>query len=87
MELVGVCQVPEAPFGLIADARVGGTPLRALVDTGAIIKLIRSDVYSKLTAAPALRTYKGSLETADGPPVNVDGWITTNLELGSMVPG
>ena len=84
IEFVGVCQVPEAPLGLIADARVGGTPVRALVDTGATINLIRSDVYGRLTAAPALRTYKGSLETADGRAVKVDGWITTNLELGSI---
>ena len=84
LEFVGVCQVPEAPFGLIADARVGGTPVRALVDTGAKINLIRSDVYSRLSAAPALQTYKGSLETADGRAVIVDGWITTNLELGSI---
>ena len=55
-EFVGVCQVPEAPFGLIADARVGETPVRALVDTGATINFIRSNVYSRLTAAPALRT-------------------------------
>ena len=84
LEFVAVCQVPEAPFGLIADARVGGTPVRALVDTGATINLIRSDVYSRLTAAPALRTYKGSLERADGRAVNVDGWITSNMELGSI---
>ena len=84
LEFVGVCRVPEAAFGLIADARVGGTPVRALVDSGSTINLIRSDVYSRLTAAPALRTYKGSPETADGRAVNVDGWITTNLELGSI---
>ena len=84
MQFVGGCQVSEAPFGFIADARVGGTPVRSLVDTGATINLIRSDVYIRLTAAPALRTYKGSLETADGCAVNVDGWITTNLELGSI---
>ena len=27
---------------------------------------------------------QGSLETADGRAVKVDGWITTNLELGSI---
>ena len=80
-------QVPEASFGLKGDARVAGTPVRALVDTGATINLIRSDVYSKLTAAPALRTCKGSLETANGRAVNVDGWNTTNLELGSIDDG
>ena len=84
MEFVGVCQAPEAPFGLIADARVGGTPVRALVDNGATINFIRNNVYGRLTAAPALRAYKGSLETADGRAVKVDGWITTNLELGSI---
>ena len=76
-------QVLEASFGLIADARVGGTPVRALVDTGATINLIRSDVYGRLTAAPALQ-YNLSLETADGRAVKVDGWVTTNLELGSI---
>ena len=58
--------------------------MRALVDTGATINLIRSDVYGRLTAAPALRTYNLSLETADGRAVKVDGWVTTNLELGSI---
>ena len=84
MEFVGVCQVPEAPFGLIADARVGGNPVRALVDNGDTINLIRSNVYGRLTAAPALQAYKGSLKTADGRAVKVDGWITTNVELGSI---
>ena len=61
--------------------------MRALVDTGATINLIRSDIYSKIVAAPRLRTYNDSLETADGPTVSVDGWVTTKLELGSINDG
>ena len=84
MEFVGVCHVPEAPFRLIADARVERTPVKALVDIVAILNFIRSDVHRKLVAASALRLNKGSLETAVGCPVNIDGWVTTNLKLESI---
>ena len=83
LEFVGVGQAAKAPLGLTADVCVGGTPVRALVGTGATIILIRSDVYSKLVAAPP-PTYNGSLETADGRAVSVDGWVTTNLKRGSI---
>ena len=55
LEFVSVCRVPEAPFGLIAIAILGGLPVKALVDTGATINLIRSEVYHNLTTAPPLR--------------------------------
>ena len=48
LEFVSVCRVPEAPFGLIAEAILGGLPVKALVDTGATINLIRSEVYHNL---------------------------------------
>ena len=41
----------RSTFGLIADARVGGTPVRALLETGATINLIRSNANSKMTNA------------------------------------
>ena len=84
LEFVSVCRVPEAPFGLIAEATLGGLPVKALVDTGATSNLIRSEVYHNLTTAPPLRPYKGTLETADGRQVGVEGWVTANLELGSI---
>ena len=84
LEFVSVCQVPEAPSGLIVDARLGGTPVKALVDTGATTNLIRSEVYRTLVSGRALQPYKGTLETADGRPIEVDGWVTTTLELGSI---
>ena len=84
LEFVSVCRVPEAPFGLIAEAILSGLPVKALVDTGATINLIRSEVYHNLTTAPPLRPYKGTLETADGRQVGVEGWVTANLELGSI---
>ena len=83
LEFVSVCQVPEAPFGLIVDARLGGTPVKALVDIGATTNLIQSEVYRTLVSGQPLRPYKGTLETADGRPIAVDGWVTTTLELGS----
>ena len=43
LEFVSVCRVPEAPFGLIAEAILGGLPVKELVDTGATINLILSD--------------------------------------------
>ena len=84
LEFVSVCQVPEAPFGLIAEARLGRIPVKALVYTGATINLIRSEVYRNLVSAPTLKPYKGTLETADGRQVGVEGWATTNLKLGSI---
>ena len=84
LEFVSVCQVPEAPFGLIAEAQLGGKPVRVLVDTGATINLIRSEVYRSLANAPTLKSYKGTLESADGRQVGVEGWVTTNLKLGSI---
>ena len=52
--------------------------------TGATINLLRSEVYHNLTTAPPLRPYKGTLETADGRQVGVEGWVTANLNLGSI---
>ena len=62
--------MPEAPFGLIAEAILGGLPVKALVDTGATINLKRSEVYHNLTTAPPIRPYKqrmeGKWESRDG---------------------
>ena len=62
----------------------GGGSVKALVDTGATINLIRSVTYDGLREPPSLKPYYGSLQTADGRHVAVDGWTTMNLKLGSI---
>ena len=86
LEFVSACQVPEAPFGRTAEASVGGggTSVKALVDTGATINLIRSVTYDGLRERPSLKPYYGSLQTADGRHVAVDGCTTMKLKFGSI---
>ena len=79
-----MCQVLEVPFGLIAEASVGWTSVKALVDTGATINLIRSVTYDGLREHRSLKPYYGSLQTADGRHVTVGGWTTMKLKLGSI---
>ena len=71
-------------FRTYSRSQGGGTRVKALVNTGATINLIRSATYDGLREHPSLKPYYGSLQTADRRNVAVDGWTTMKLKLESI---
>ena len=74
----------RSTFRTYSRSQRGETSVKALVDTGATINLICSVTYDGLREHPSLKPNYGSLQTADGRHVVVDGWTTLKLKLGSI---
>ena len=54
---------------------------RTLVDSGADISLIRPDVYGSLRGNPKLIKQPTNVQSVNGDPLKIDGYIYLNLSL------
>ena len=84
IERVGISHDVNEPRGAVVNARIGGTHVEVLLDTGATTDLIRTDVARRMVETPTMERYAGRLETADGQVMAVDGVVTTRFKLGDI---
>ena len=81
VERVVVSHDINGPRGVGVDACIGRTQVEALLDLGVTTDLIRTDVARDLLDSSEIEPYRGTLETADGQEMMVDGCIIARLKL------
>ena len=84
IERIGISHDVSDPRGAVVNACLGATHVDVLLDTGATIDLIRTDVARRMVDAPTMERYVGRLETADGQIIAVDGVVRTRFKLGDI---
>jgi len=69
------------------SARVFGNDISFLVDTGAAVLLISSDVWDRIkpSSAPAVNPVSLRLVGVDGTPLQIQGSVTINLDVSGLV--
>lgn len=64
--------------------RIDRNRLRALVDTGAEVSVIKSSVFKTLIQRPELHSKSMNLRTANGSPLIVEGIARLRIRIGSQ---
>ena len=74
--------IPTSPNSILT--KIQNFQLRALVDTGAALSLLKADIYNSLKYHPKLQRTDVSLQLANGISIKVLGSIDLDFEMREL---
>ena len=74
--------IPNSPNSILT--KIQNFQLRALVDTGAALSLLKADIYNNLKYRPKLQRTDVSLQSANGSSIKVLGSIDLDFKIAGI---
>ena len=79
-------QVASTGAGLFADCKINNIPAQCLIDTGATLTIMSTQVWENIRpfSSATVESYDGNVFTASGDPVKILGKTTVFIEIGGI---